>query len=159
VGTRAAGVGPAYPRVGGVGVRPALPRDLRYTPDHLWVRVEGDHATVGLAPFVIGETGPVASFTLPLAGIALAAEAPFARVVGSRGGVDLPSPLGGEVVEVNDDLLADPSLAEEDPFAEGWLVRLALDDPSQAEGLLSAERYRDYLSGLQGGDEEAGEAR
>jgi glycine cleavage system H protein len=141
-------------------VPPALPRDLRFTPDHLWVRVEGDMATVGLAPFSLEETGAIASFTLPLPGAVLVAEAPFARAIGSRGGVDLPSPLGGEVVEINDDLLADPSLAEEDPFVEGWLVRLALDDPSQAEGLFSAERYRDYLSGLRtGGGEEEGEAR
>jgi glycine cleavage system H protein len=128
---------------------PSLPRSLRYTCDHLWVKVEGTRAVVGITPVLAKDTGNLYCFTLPGRGEALEADRPLGRVRGSAAEFDLPSPVTGEVEAVNDELSADPALAEEDPFGEGWLVRLSLDRPEDADALMSAEEYREYIAGLE----------
>lgn len=135
-------------------VIPSLPRAARFSPDHLWVVVEGDEAVIGVAPWLASEVGPLAGLSLPAVGADLAPGTPFGAMRGSGGAVDLVSPLAGEVLEVNGEVLEDPSLAEEDPFGEGWLARVVLGLPGQEDALMSPEQYRDYLSGLAGPEDE-----
>ncbi len=128
---------------------PSLPRGLRYTSDHMWVRVEGARAVVGITPVLAEEAGSLRGFALPGRGEALEADRPLGRILGSSAELDLSSPLTGDAEAVNEDLASDPGLAQEDPFGEGWLLRLFLDRPEEVEGLMSAEEYREYIAGLE----------
>lgn len=123
-----------------------VPSDLRYTKDHEWVRLEGDHATVGVTDFAASQLGDVVFVDLPAAGRSVDQFATFGVVESVKAVSDLFAPLAGEVVEANPALAEKPELVNSDPFGEGWMIRLKVSDPDQVTGLLDAAAYEQLVS-------------
>jgi glycine cleavage system H protein len=119
-----------------------VPDDLRYTDDHEWLRLEGDEGVVGITAYAAGELGDVVFVELPAPGKAFEAAQSFGVIESVKTASDLYSPLAGEVVAVNDALADRPELVNEDPYGEGWMVRLRLADPQATDGLKDADAYR-----------------
>jgi glycine cleavage system H protein len=123
-----------------------VPTDLRYTKDHEWVRLDGEHATVGVTDFAANQLGDVVFVDLPANGKAVEQFATFGVVESVKAVSDLFAPIGGEVVEVNAALAEHPELVNSDPFGEGWMIKLKVSDPGQAAGLLEPAAYEQLVS-------------
>lgn len=123
-----------------------VPTDLRYTKDHEWVRLDGDHATVGVTDFAASQLGDVVFVDLPANGKAVEQFATFGVVESVKAVSDLFAPIGGEVVEVNGALAEHPELVNSDPFGEGWMIKLKVSDPGQAAGLLEPAAYEQLVA-------------
>ena len=119
----------------------SYPDDLRYSKEHEWVRVEESRATIGITSFAADELGDIVFVELPEIGGTLTQFTSFGVVESVKAVSDLFSPVSGEVVEVNDALRDAPELLNSDPFAEGWIARVALSDPGELEGLMDADAY------------------
>lgn len=123
-----------------------IPQDLKYTQDHEWVRIEGDEATVGITDFAQNELGDIVYVEVETAGDTLAKEAVFGTVEAVKTVSDLFLPLSGEIIAFNDQLEDTPELVNEDPYGEGWIVKIKLSDASEIDGLLSNEGYQAVIS-------------
>ncbi len=122
-----------------------FPAELKYTKSHEWVRVEGDTATVGVTDHAQSEMGDIVFVELPEAGRVLQQEEPFGIVESVKTVSDLYAPIGGEVIETNGSLAAQSELLNTDPYGDGWMVKIKMGDPGQAEGLMGAEAYQASL--------------
>ena len=122
-----------------------LPENLRYSQSHEWVRAEGDTATVGITDFAQNELGDVVFVELPTPGRQLRQDDIFGSIESVKAVSDLISPVSGEVVEVNDALTADPALANRSAYDEAWMLKVRLDNPSEVEGLMTAEAYKSFV--------------
>jgi len=122
----------------------AVPQDLQYTKSHEWVRVESGVATVGITEHAQDELGDVVFVELPEQGVTLAAGDSFGAVESVKAVSDLYAPVGGEVVEVNGMLEDSPEKINEDPYGEGWILKLRISDEAD---LLSAADYERLLEG------------
>lgn len=120
------------------------PDDLRYTESHEWVR-PGDPATLGITQFAQEELGDLVYVDLPDVGRTLAKGESFGSVESVKTVSDVYSPAAGEVVEVNTALADKPELVNNDPYGEGWLMRLRLSDPSDLDGLMDAQAYEQHV--------------
>ncbi len=118
-----------------------VPRTCRYSAVDLWVRLEGDRAVVGMTDFLQQRSGDAAFVELVSDGTGLAAGEPLGILETIKATVTLVSPLSGKVIAVNKGLEAEPEQVNLDPYGEGWLVIILLDDPAEVEGLLTAEAY------------------
>lgn len=118
-----------------------VPSDLRYNSSHEWVRLEGDIATVGISDHAQEELTDVVFVELPLVGRAVDAGDPTAVVESVKAASDIYAPIGGEVVEVNLDVEADPALVNTDPYGRGWIFKLRVKSAADVEGLLDAAAY------------------
>ncbi len=123
----------------------SYPDELIYHAEHDWARVEGEVATFGITWYAQDSLGEVVFFDPPEAGAAIAKDESYAEVESVKAVSDVIAPLSGEVVEVNEALADAPEKINEDPYGEGWLVKVKLSDPGEAEGLLSAADYRNLL--------------
>ena len=121
------------------------PEELRYHDQHDWVRVEGDTATFGITWYAQDTLGEVVFFEPPEAGTTLTKDQPYAEVESVKAVSDVIAPMSGEVTEVNDALSDSPEKINEDPYGEGWLVKVTLSHPEEAEALLSAAEYQKLL--------------
>jgi glycine cleavage system H protein len=124
----------------------SYPDDLSYHPEHDWARIEGDSATFGITWYAQDQLGEVVFFDPPAVGTTINKDAPYAEVESVKAVSDVVAPLSGEVTEVNEALKDSPENVNEDPYGEGWLVKVKLSDPSEVESLLDAESYRSSLS-------------
>ena len=122
-----------------------VPEELRYTVDHEWLRSEGDEAAVGITAHAAEELGDIVFVELPEVGRRLGAAEAFGVIESVKTASDLYAPAAGEVVAVNAALAGAPELVNSDPYGEGWMVRLRLDDPSAPETLLDAAAYRAHI--------------
>jgi glycine cleavage system H protein len=118
-----------------------VPPELRYTKDHEWVRVDGDEATVGITEYAASELGDIVFVELPDPGKSLAQFATFGVVESVKAVSDLFAPVSGEVVATNDALAGSPELVNGEPYGGGWMIRVHLADPMEADGLLDAAAY------------------
>jgi glycine cleavage system H protein len=127
----------------------SYPDDLLYHPDHDWARLEegGDLATLGITWYAQDALGEVVFFDPPAVGSALRKDSPYAEVESVKAVSDVIAPLSGEIVEVNEALGENPGIINEDPYGEGWLVRVRVTDPGERDALLDAASYRATLSG------------
>ena len=123
------------------------PQDLLYHPEHDWARVEGDLATLGITWYAQDALGEVVFFDPPAIGTTLVKDEPYAEVESVKAVSDVLAPLSGEIVEVNGDLAADPGAINEDPYGEGWLVKIRLAEPAERDALLDADAYSATLGG------------
>jgi len=123
-----------------------VPADLRFNTSHEWVRLEGDIATVGISDHAQEELTDVVFVELPAVGRAVDAGDPTAVVESVKAASDIYAPIGGEVVEVNPEVEADPSLVNTDPYGKGWIFKLKVKSASDVEGLLSPEAYIAQIS-------------
>ncbi|MBI5708965.1 MAG: glycine cleavage system protein GcvH [Candidatus Eisenbacteria bacterium] len=119
----------------------AFPDDVRYTPEHEWARLEGGVVTVGITSYATDQLGDVVFVELPEAGKQLEARKAFGVVEAVKTVSDLFAPLAGEVLEVNAALADNPALVNQDPFGEGWMIRLKPANPHDLEKLLSSVDY------------------
>jgi glycine cleavage system H protein len=118
-----------------------VPGDLRYTKDHEWIRVEGDEALVGITGYAADQLGDIVFVELPDVGRALEQHGTFGVVESVKAVSDLYAPVAGEVVAVNDALAGKPELVNDDPYGDGWMLRVRLADVAQADALLDAAAY------------------
>jgi glycine cleavage system H protein len=123
----------------------SYPDDLKYHPEHDWARIEGDQATLGITWYAQDSLGELVHFEPPNAGATIAKDASYGEVESVKAVSDLITPLSGEVIEVNPKVVDAPETVNEDPYGEGWLVRIRLSDPAEAEVLLDAAAYRQLL--------------
>jgi len=122
-----------------------VPDDLRYLESHEWVRASGDTAEVGITEFAQDELGDVVFVELPDEGAELTAGEDFGVVESIKAVSDVYAPASGTVTAVNDRLRDEPELLNEDPFGEGWMLEVELDDVSEIDDLLSPAAYRDQI--------------
>jgi len=119
----------------------SVPKDLRYTKDHEWVRIEGDEATVGITAYAAEQLGDIVFVELPDVGRTLAQAAAFGVVESVKAVSDLFAPVSGEVVATNGELTGSPELVNGDPYGGGWMVRVRVADQDQTAELLDADAY------------------
>lgn len=119
-----------------------VPTNLKYTKDHEWVLIEGDTATIGVTEFAQGELGDVVFVEIETEGETLAQGDTFGTIEAVKTVSDLFMPVGGEVVAVNEKLEADPEVVNNDPYGDGWLIRIKVSDAAEADALLSAVDYK-----------------
>lgn len=124
------------------------PDDLRYSKEHEWVRLDGDEATVGITDYAQEELGDIVYVELPEDGEEFELSDSFAIVESVKAASDVYSPLSGEVVAINDELVAKPELVNEDPYGAGWMIRLRPSDASETDELLDAAGYEALISEL-----------
>jgi glycine cleavage system H protein len=123
------------------------PEDLKYHPEHDWARIEGETATLGITWFAQDSLGEIVFFDPPAVGTTITKDQPYAEVESVKAVSDVIAPLSGEVTEVNDALSDAPEKVNEDPYGDGWLVKIRLSDASETDQLLDAGTYTGTLEG------------
>ena len=123
----------------------SYPGDLRYHPEHDWARVDGDEAVFGITWFAQDALGELVHYEPPDEGSTIAKDESYGEVESVKAVSDLISPLSGEVLEVNAKVVDEPETVNDDPYGEGWLVRIRLSDPSEVDSLLDAAAYRQHV--------------
>ncbi len=118
-----------------------VPADLHYSKDHEWIRIEGDHAYIGITDFAQSELGDIVFVDIPTEGESLDAEEVFGSVEAVKTVSDLYLPIAGEIVEVNADLDGNPEAVNSDPYGAGWMVKIKVTDAAQADQLMDADAY------------------
>jgi glycine cleavage system H protein len=121
------------------------PEDLSYTKDHEWVRTKGNEATVGITDHAQHQLGDVVYVELPKVGDKFEASEPFGSVESVKAVSEVYMPLAGSVIEVNESLNDSPEQVNEDPYGDGWMIRIKIDNPAQVDALLTAIEYEDYI--------------
>jgi len=121
------------------------PDDLRYHEEHDWARIEGDQATFGITWYAQDSLGEVVFYDPPEVGETIQKDLSYAEVESVKAVSDVIAPMSGEVVEINEALVDSPEKVNEDPYGEGWLVKVRLTAPEESEALLGAEEYRKML--------------
>ena len=125
----------------------SYPDDLLYHPEHDWARVEGEEATLGITWYAQDALGEVVFFDPPALGAELKKDVPYAEVESVKAVSEVIAPLSGEIIAVNEALVDDPSPINDDPYGDGWLVRVRLADPTEGESLMDAAAYNGILGG------------
>jgi glycine cleavage system H protein len=125
----------------------ATPTDRRYTNEHEWAKVEGDVAIVGITDHAQDALGDIVFLELPEVGRQLAQNEPLGVVESVKAVSDIYSPVSGEVVEVNATAVGGPETINQDPYEAGWLIKVRLANPSEIDGLMSAEEYDSFTAG------------
>ena len=122
-----------------------IPQELKYTKDHEWVKIEGDTATIGVTDFAQGELGDIVYVEVETLDETLEKEEVFGTVEAVKTVSDLYMPLSGEIIEFNDSLEDEPEKVNNDPYGEGWMIKLKLSDSAELEDLLSADEYKEIV--------------
>jgi glycine cleavage system H protein len=124
----------------------SYPEDLKYHPEHDWARIEGEEATFGITWYAQDALGEVVFFDPPEVGASVTKDQAYTEVESVKAVSDVYAPLSGEVTAVNEKVAESPELINEDPYGEGWLAKVKLSDPSEADALLDVAAYRELLS-------------
>jgi glycine cleavage system H protein len=123
----------------------SYPDDLKYHPEHDWARIEGDEATFGVTWYAQDSLGEIVFFDPPEVGSTVSKDQPYAEVESVKAVSDVFAPLSGEITAVNDALGDSPEKVNHDPYGDGWMVKVRLSDPSEADQLLDVGAYKDLL--------------
>jgi glycine cleavage system H protein len=124
----------------------SYPEDLSYHPQHDWARVDGDEAVLGITWFAQDALGELVHFEAPGVGETVAKDSSYGEVESVKAVSDVIAPLSGEILEVNERAVDEPEVVNEDPYGEGWLIRVRLSDPSEVGALLDVAAYRAHLA-------------
>ena len=124
----------------------SYPDDLKYHPDHDWARLEGDEAVLGITWFAADSLGELVHFEPPAVGATVSKDQSYGEVESVKAVSDIIAPLSGEVLEVNGQVVDAPETVNEDPYGNGWLIRIRLSDTSEADGLLDVGAYKQLLA-------------
>ncbi len=122
-----------------------VPNELKYTKDHEWVKIEGDTATVGITEFAQKELGEIVYVDVDTVDETLDKEEVFGSVEAVKTVSDLFLPISGEVIEFNEELEDAPEKVNEDPYGDGWMIKVAISDSSEIDDLLSVEQYKELI--------------
>lgn len=122
-----------------------IPSELKYTKDHEWISIEGDIATVGITDFAQGELGDIVYVEVETLDETLDKDEVFGTVEAVKTVSDLFLPLSGEIVEFNEALEEEPEKVNSDPYGEGWMIKIKINDASEKEGLLSDAQYKELI--------------
>ena len=123
-----------------------IPAELKYTKDHEWIRINGEIVTVGITDFAQGELGDIVYVEVETVDETLEAEEVFGTVEAVKTVSDLFLPVAGEIIEFNEGIADAPELVNEDPYGEGWMIKIKVSDVKDLESLLSAEAYKDLIA-------------
>ena len=126
----------------------SYPDDLTYHSEHDWARVDGDEAVLGITWFAQDSLGELVHFEAPEAGSTIAKDTAYGEVESVKAVSDVIAPLSGEILEVNQKAVDEPEVVNEDPYGEGWLIRIRMSDPSELDSLLDATAYREHVAEL-----------
>jgi glycine cleavage system H protein len=129
-----------------VAAAESYPDELRYHHEHDWARIEGDEAVLGITWFAQDALGELVHYEPPAAGTTIARNQPYGEIESVKAVSDVIAPLSGEILEVNQKVVDAPETVNEDPYGEGWLVRIRLSDPAEPESLLDVAAYRQVLA-------------
>jgi glycine cleavage system H protein len=124
-----------------------VPENLKYTKDHEWIRVEGEEAFVGITDFAQGELSDVVFVEIETEGEQLNKEDVFGTIEAVKTVSDMFMPVSGTVLEVNGKLEDSPEIVNKDPYGEGWMIKISIHDPEELEDLLTADQYKELISG------------
>ena len=119
-----------------------IPADLKYSKDHEWVKTEGGDAYIGITDFAQEQLGDIVYVDVPTVGVTLDQHDTFGTIEAVKTVSDAFLPVGGEIVEFNEDLSTDASIINKDPYGKGWIIKVRMTDPSQLDGLLDAAAYK-----------------
>ena len=122
------------------------PDDLKYHKEHDWARIEGGEAVLGITWFAQDALGELVHYEAPDEGSTVTRDQPYGEVESVKAVSDVIAPLSGEVLEVNRKVVDEPEIVNDDPYGEGWLVRIRLSDPAEVDSLLDAETYKQLLA-------------
>lgn len=123
-----------------------IPENLRYSKDHEWVGVDGDTATIGITDYAQHSLGDVVYIDMPRVGDKFSSHEAFGSVESVKAVSEIFIPIAGEVVEVNDGLNDKPESVNQEPYTDGWMVKVKMDNPGEADKMLSAVEYEEYLA-------------
>ncbi len=123
----------------------SYPEDLKYHPEHDWARLEGDEAMLGITWFAQDALGELVHFEAPQPGATVAKDSSYGEVESVKAVSDVIAPLSGEILEVNKAVVDAPETVNDDPYGEGWLLRIRLSDPSEVQALLDVDAYKQLL--------------
>jgi glycine cleavage system H protein len=124
----------------------SYPDELHYHPEHDWARVDGDEATLGITWFAQDALGELVHYEAPAAGSTVTKDQAYGEVESVKAVSDIIAPLSGEVLEVNATVVDAPETVNDDPYDEGWLIRIRMSDPSEVDALMDAEAYRAHVA-------------
>jgi glycine cleavage system H protein len=124
----------------------SYPDDLRYHPEHDWARIEGDEASLGITWFAQDALGELVHYEAPEVGSTVSKDASYGEVESVKAVSDIVAPLSGEVLEVNTKVTDEPETVNEDPYGEGWLIRIHLSDAAEVDALMDADAYRAHVA-------------
>lgn len=123
-----------------------IPENLRYSKDHEWISVDGDSATIGVTDYAQQSLGDVVYIDMPRVGDKFGSHEAFGSVESVKAVSEIFTPVAGEVIEVNEGLNDAPESVNGDPYGSGWMVKIKMDNPGEADAMLSGEEYEEYLS-------------
>ncbi|HPL63644.1 MAG TPA: glycine cleavage system protein GcvH [Syntrophales bacterium] len=129
-----------------------FPDDLMYSREHTWARVDGNLVTIGVTDFAQEKLGEILHVELPQIDLYMEQDEPFGTIESSKTVTELISPVSGDIVRVNEDLLDDMGVINSDPYDTGWMIVVELRDLNELDNLLNAAEYRDYVEGEEGLD-------
>jgi glycine cleavage system H protein len=124
----------------------SYPEELKYHPEHDWARIEDDEATLGVTWFAQDALGELVHYEAPTVGSTVAKDESYGEVESVKAVSDIVAPLTGEVLEVNQKAIDEPEIVNDDPYGEGWLIRIRMSDPGEVDALMDAEAYRAHVA-------------
>jgi len=122
-----------------------FPDDLLYSREHIWIRVEGELATMGITDYAQEKLGEILSIEFSEVDSYVERDEPFGTIESSKAVVELISPIAGEIISVNEDITDDIGIVNSDPHDTGWMIVIAIEDPEELDDLLDAKGYRDFV--------------
>jgi glycine cleavage system H protein len=129
-----------------VAAAESYPDDLRYHSEHDWARIDGDEAVLGITWFAQDALGELVHFEAPAVGDTVSKDQAYAEVESVKAVSDVIAPLSGEILEVNETAVDAPETVNDDPYGAGWLVRIRMADPSEADALMDAGAYKQHVA-------------
>jgi glycine cleavage system H protein len=124
----------------------SYPDGLKYHPEHDWARIEGNEATLGVTWFAQDALGELVHYEAPTVGSTVAKDESYGEVESVKAVSDIVAPLSGEVLEVNQKAVDAPEIVNDDPYGEGWLIRIRMSDPGEVDALMEAGAYRTHVA-------------